>query len=210
MLNGGLGGSPNVALQNTGGGAITLTLNNASGVTSTYNGILSGTTPLTKSGAGTEVFGGANTYTGNTTVEQGTLELNFNSGVAPASNILVSTGTLFMGGVPYATTADLTPGQTFNATSASGAAAANPQSFAATVFSPGDSTISTTQTSSGNMLLNLGALTHNPGGTVNFNQAGTTSRSNAITTTNLNDASGILGGWATVTTGGTNGGMMAL
>ena len=65
---GGLAGTGDLAL-----GAQTLTVggNNPT----TYSGVLSGTGGLTKTGSGTLVLGGANTYTGGTTISAGTLQL---------------------------------------------------------------------------------------------------------------------------------------
>ena len=75
---GGLIGSKDIAnVITTGYGAITaLTLNPQSGRSYTYSGIIgngSGSTTLTKSGSGTQVLSGSNTYTGATTVTAGLL-----------------------------------------------------------------------------------------------------------------------------------------
>jgi autotransporter-associated beta strand protein len=61
----------------------------------------------------------------------------------------------------------------------------------------GAATVSITQTTAKNVLLALGGITRNTAGMVNFVTNGTfASGVNAITTTTANDASGILGGWA--------------
>jgi autotransporter-associated beta strand protein len=82
----------------TVGAAITnLTLNpTLAGVTKTYSGILSGATgmSLTKTGAGTQVLSGANTYTGNTIVQEGTLSIT--------QAYLADTSTIKVGTVPGA------------------------------------------------------------------------------------------------------------
>ncbi len=65
------------ALTGTGNvdyGARNLTLGQASGDT-TYDGVLSATGGLTKTGANTVILNGQNTYTGGTTVNAGTLEI---------------------------------------------------------------------------------------------------------------------------------------
>jgi autotransporter-associated beta strand protein len=54
-------------------GGHALTLNTASGVTTVFSGVLSGTAGLTVSGQGTQVLSGANTYTGGTTVNSGAM-----------------------------------------------------------------------------------------------------------------------------------------
>ncbi|MBC7805155.1 MAG: autotransporter-associated beta strand repeat-containing protein, partial [Akkermansiaceae bacterium] len=63
--------------------------NNAS---TTYSGVLSGSTSLTKSGTGKLTLTGANTYTGNTTVSTGTLQVG-SSGTAGSIVGDVSVGT---------------------------------------------------------------------------------------------------------------------
>jgi len=62
------------------------TINNIGG-TITYNGIIAGNGSLTKSGAGGLTLGGANTYTGKTTLTAGTLTISAdnNLGAAPAA-----------------------------------------------------------------------------------------------------------------------------
>ena len=80
----------------TGGyGSVTnLTLNPGTGVTNSYSGVIAdGATgmSLTKTGAGTQTLTVANTYTGGTNINGGTLE-------ATALNALGTTGTISFGG----------------------------------------------------------------------------------------------------------------
>ena len=67
---GGLKGSGDLSLPNTG--CLYVGSNNQS---TAYSGVLSGPTQLQKMGSGTLTFSGANTYTGDTLVYQGTLNL---------------------------------------------------------------------------------------------------------------------------------------
>lgn len=189
-----------IALGSSSGGGGTL---DTGGVTLNYNGILTnngGTNSLTKTGLGTLVLGGVSTYTGATTVNQGTLRLDFTQLAGTSSNIINSSSALVMGGLSTvlgnanaAQTGSMQPGATLNVTSKS--ASNSSQAFSSLTLNAGYSTLSTTQTSSGNVLLALGAITRNQGGVVNFSLAGTLSAANAITTTTVN-ANGILGGWA--------------
>ncbi len=80
-------------LLGTGGG----TFDVASGTTTTYGGVIDGSTGLTKSGAGTLALNGANTYSGSTTVIGGTLTLAGGGTINTASNLLVSGGTFDIG-----------------------------------------------------------------------------------------------------------------
>jgi fibronectin-binding autotransporter adhesin len=71
------------------------TLTAASGGTATFSGGISGLGSVSKTGLGTVAFSGAsaNTYTGTTTVSEGTLELSKTSGVnAIAGNVTVNSG----------------------------------------------------------------------------------------------------------------------
>lgn len=78
----------------------TLTVNPGIGTSSTFSGVIAGANggtqgnvALVKSGAGTLVLNGANTFTGSTTVNGGTLTLAANAGNALAStNITVNSG----------------------------------------------------------------------------------------------------------------------
>lgn len=77
-----------LAVSNTSGnvsvGAIsntsTLTLSQVAGATLAVNGVVSGTGETRKDGAGTLIFNGANTFTGNLRILDGTLKVNTSNG----------------------------------------------------------------------------------------------------------------------------------
>ena len=67
---------------NLGGGAVSMTASRDVSVTAgtlTVGGAIGGTGPLTKSGAGTLVLGGINTYSGGTSIDAGTLTLDYSA-----------------------------------------------------------------------------------------------------------------------------------
>jgi autotransporter-associated beta strand protein len=102
---GGLRGAVNLAnkIEAAGYSAITaLTLNTITGKNVTYSGIISdGATgmTLTKTGAGTQALSGANTYTGETIINQGILSTNSDShlGAGGAQVRCAGTSTWYMG-----------------------------------------------------------------------------------------------------------------
>ncbi|MCX7045484.1 MAG: autotransporter-associated beta strand repeat-containing protein, partial [Candidatus Sumerlaeota bacterium] len=166
---GGLTGSRNIALASyTGGVATALSVgNNDAG--SNYTGVLSGIGSLIKVGDGVLTLSGANIYTGATGVNNGVLKLDFSAGGAPVSNIISSSSTLVMAG------GELNVVQN--------GANANSQDFSGLTVNAGLSQI--TLTGSNNVVLNVGAIVINPGGSVNFNlPAGAQSASNGVRTTN--------------------------
>lgn len=157
-------------------GANILTLDRSSGIptinvtqsarTLTISSEIAGLDGLLKIGLGTLTLTGANSYTGTTTITQGTLNL----GGATANGSLASTVLNLGGGtLSYTRTGSTT------------------QSFTTTNIQPG---VSTASTVAGNTL-NLGDLTRDAGGTLNFGNTG------SINTSEANDSTGILGAWAT-------------
>ena len=178
---GGLTGSRSLA-----NGGKTLTIGNNSQST-LYSGVLSGGGGLTKTGTGTLTLFGSNTYTGATTVSNGTLALDFSQAGAPVNNILNSSANssaLVLGGATLLINGN--------------ASAANNQRFNGLTVNAGASSI--VLTANGKPLAaTVGAITANAGGSVDFTlPSGTQSGSNGIVTTSAIDASGILGPWATV------------
>jgi fibronectin-binding autotransporter adhesin len=162
--------------------------------TLSYGGVIAnngaGASGLTKSGFGNLTLSGANTYTGPTTVRNGTLTLDFQQSGAPASNIVTSTSALTLGG----------GNSGLGNTSYSRLAVvgkdglARSQSFASTLVDLGPAVVKAAAGSSpGTVDLYLGALSHNAGGVVNFILP--SSGTGNIHTTN---ASGMIGAWATV------------
>lgn len=76
----------------TGTGTLTIGNNNA---TSTFNGVIqngSGTVVIAKTGTGTLTLGGANTYTGATTISAGTLALSATGSIDNTPSIAIAAG----------------------------------------------------------------------------------------------------------------------
>jgi len=93
---GGLSGAVNLATKISGGyGTMTgLTLNPAAGSV-TYSGAIADGAPgmtLTKTGAGTQVLSGANSFTGATSIMAGTLAIGNDAALAASGTILVGAG----------------------------------------------------------------------------------------------------------------------
>ncbi len=102
---GGLRGSRNFSTNFTtssgGYSSVTaLTLNPVAGVSCDYSGVIANGAPgmsLTKSGAGTQILSGANTYSGGTVITAGTLRLGANN-VLPATPVSLGDATLDVAG----------------------------------------------------------------------------------------------------------------
>ena len=146
---------------------------------------ISGTGGFEQRGLGTTTLNVANTYTGATTVSRGTLKLDFSAAGAPATNI-VATGSGLV----------LAHG-TLNLTGK--ASTENSQQVNGLTLNAGASVIQLNADATANpLLLALGTVTQNAGGTVDFTlPTGAQSATNGITTTTGN-TNGILGGYATV------------
>ncbi len=159
-------------LTNTGtisGSGFALTLTGAgNGSVSSIIGTGAGT--LTKTGTGTWTLSANNTYTGGTTINAGTLTLDYST----VASKLADTGVLNFGG------------GTLNL---SGGASAHTEVVASTTLTANSSS-SVTRTS-GTSVLRMNAITRNAGSTVNFGAA-------SIADTDTTNTNGILGGYATV------------
>ncbi len=82
-----------VSVNNSSGTSSTLTINTAAASPSSYAGILKGNLGLTKEGADTLTLGGANTYDGVTTINEGTLALGAAGSIDNTSGVALGGGT---------------------------------------------------------------------------------------------------------------------
>jgi fibronectin-binding autotransporter adhesin len=193
---GGLAGTfgTSLALSNSTAGAVALTVGN-NGSSTLFSGNLTGPGSLTKVGTGTLTLDGQETYTGATTINNGTLELDFSSAITQ-SNITSNTSALVLGG------------GTLDVNGNSGHT--NLQVFNGTTINAGASNVTVAQNGALSMNVTLGALTRNFGGTVNFAPTGgaNISTSTANTSGNAITSGGVayatMNGtdWATIGTGG--------
>ncbi len=150
-------------------------------------GIGGGAYGLSKWGNGTLELQGTNTYTGNTAVNTGTLRLNFDSATAPEQNMVSASSNLKLNGGALTVKAK--------------SSASRSQTFNTLTVQKGASSTTIESASGANMLLTFGAIARTNGATLNLKQpTGNTSinASNGYTTSQANDASGILGAFLTV------------
>jgi autotransporter-associated beta strand protein len=185
---GGLSGAPDLVLEDNAANAITLAVG-SNNTTQTYSGILSGAGGLTKVGTGQLNLSGASTYTGATTVKGGELRVDFSLAGTPPDNIISASSALVLGG------GMLTERQLSNAHS-------DAQTFNGLTIKAGSSVVNQIRAGAGVLLLTLGSVTRETGGTVAFSANG--GGTSGIAGTGTNTASGIIGGYATYLT--TNGG----
>ena len=144
----------------------------------TANAILAGTGTVTKTTAGTVTLGGANTFTGSTTISEGTLQLNSNNALGTvASGTTVANGAvLTLNNVNYSTAEPLT----LNGSGISnGGALSNTgtSTFAGPINAATNATINAgggTLTLTGGLAKNGTTLTIAGGGTVNITTNGIT------------------------------------
>lgn len=163
---------------------VTGTLDVLNGVTATWGSAttgISGNGNLQKSGLGALTLVGSHLYQGETRLRQGTLTLDFGNAASPVTNIVNGGSTLVLGGGLFAVNGKTT-------------AAVNAQSFNGTTLVPGASGMTMTLNAATSVTTNLGAITRQPGSTVNLAPIAT----NTFYNTTSGNTNGILGGFATV------------
>jgi autotransporter-associated beta strand protein len=168
-----------------------------SGATMTYRGIIAnnggGSGSLLKGAPGGLTLSRANTYTGTNGVKNGTLTLDFTQAdsplvnVIPAGNITLGGENSGLGTLSFAALTMTGKGATLNT-----------QTFNSTTIDIGTAILRANSGAGGSATLDLGNLTHTPGGVVTFVPP---AAGNIITATT--NTSGILGGWATLGDGST-------
>ncbi len=170
VLNGGtlentasltLNANRGITLGNSSGTFLTDT-----GTTLTYNGVAAGSGALNKTGSGTMVLGGVNTYTGATNISQGTLQLGVNNALGNTAvtvssgatfnvnNVTDTIGSLAGAGAVTLGTGSLTAGSNNTSTTYSGNMSGTGGSF--TKIGNGTMTITGTNTYTGNTTIGNG------------------------------------------------------
>ncbi|HEX3999683.1 MAG TPA: autotransporter-associated beta strand repeat-containing protein [Pirellulales bacterium] len=139
-------------------------------------------TSLVKSGKGAWALTGANTYSGGTTVNGGTLELDFTAVGAPATNIIAGASSLVLGGGSF---------------SVNGASSATTsQTVASLAVDAGASSVQAVSSGTGttNLTIASGTIARSVGGTIHFSLPTTGSIAFGSAPPLVG---GIIGGWAT-------------
>ena len=95
MSFGGLSGTNTLGLTNASGAPVALAFGGNDFLTYTYSGVLTGGGSLAKNGNDSEYLDAANTYTGATTINAGTLGLTANGSLPWSSPIVVGSGATF-------------------------------------------------------------------------------------------------------------------
>jgi autotransporter-associated beta strand protein len=162
----------------TGTGSGTLTGSSFVLENGSANAILAGTGTVTKTTSGTVTLGGANTFTGSTTISGGTLQLNSNNalGTAASGTTVANGAVLTLNNVNYSTAEPLTLNG--NGIGNSGALTnSGTSTFAGPINAATDATINAgggTLTLTGGLAKNGTTLTIAGGGTVNITTNGIT------------------------------------
>jgi len=174
------------------GASATLTLGGSGNYS--FGGVITATTlanlSLTMNGAGTQTLTGSSTYQGATTVNSGTLKLDFSASGAAPSNIISSSSPLTLGGGTLQIVGATTAGTS--------------QAFASTALNAGQSTVSAAPVSGSNLpTVALAAITPSAGAVAQFqgpatiNGSGNVNPTGTITTTTAGSGSlGALGAFA--------------
>jgi fibronectin-binding autotransporter adhesin len=166
------------------------------GTSLSYGGVIAdngGSGALVKNGYGSLTLSGANTYTGSTSNRVGTLTLDFTQAGSPVNNIIPSTSDLTLGGE----NAGLGGENEAELNLSGKASTVNSQTFNSTHLTFAASVIRPTSGTGGQVTLNLGTLSHDPGGTLLIIPPA----AGAITTSPGANLNGLLGGWATIGNG---------
>jgi autotransporter-associated beta strand protein len=143
----------------TAGGTGTLSVGNASNVSSTFDGILSGTLSLIKTSTATLTLTGTNTYTGATTVSAGTLQLGNNAALgSTVVTTIAANATVDLNGFTTAELFTISGSLVNNSASEATASGAITLTTAAIIGGTGDATVS-------GIISSTGALTKSGAGT---------------------------------------------
>ncbi len=164
-------------------------INVIASTTLSYGGIMAGTGGLTKSGYGTLVLSGANTYTGPTTNAIGFLNLDYSG--STTANIIAAASSVTLGGGNASGAAG--GGENVAQLNLAGGSGADTQSFAGVHSTFGGSVLIATNGGGGSMNVTLGSLSHDPGGVLSI-VTPEASGGGHLTTASAN-INGILGGW---------------